>query len=51
MLTKKLEKYSVYFLNRIPTKRVTTGTLEIRLIVENKFVQRRPYRLSADEKL
>jgi len=29
---------------------VTTGQLEIRLIDQNKTVQRRPYRLSVEEK-
>jgi len=34
----------------MPHRRITTGELEIRLIDEHKPVQRRPYRLSAEEK-
>lgn len=33
-----------------PTSRVTTGQLEIRLADPNRTVQRRPYRLSPEER-
>jgi len=46
-----LEKYADNFVIGIPNNRVTKGALEIRLIDKNKTVQRRPYRLSAEEKL
>jgi len=45
-----LQEYSGSFINGIPLSRVTTGQLEIRLIDQNKTVQRRPYRLSVEEK-
>jgi len=45
-----LQEYSGSFINGIPLSRVTTGQLEIRLIDQNKTVQRRAYRLSVEEK-
>ncbi|XP_043064141.1 uncharacterized protein LOC122320104 [Drosophila ficusphila] len=45
-----LKRYSDWFIDGIPQTRVTTGNLEIRLIDPLKTVQRRPYRLSEDEK-
>jgi len=45
-----LNEYSSSFIDGIPKNRVTTGQLEIRLVDSNKTVQRRPYRLSSDEK-
>ncbi|XP_043862569.1 uncharacterized protein LOC122756547 [Drosophila santomea] len=45
-----LQEYSGSFIGGIPQSRVSTGQLEIRLIDQNKTVQRRPYRLSVDEK-
>jgi len=45
-----LREFSKSFITGIPQSRVTTGQLEIRLIDENKTVQRRPYRLSVEEK-
>jgi len=45
-----LQNYSGSFINGIPQSRVTTGQLEIRLIDPIKTVQRRPYRLSLEEK-
>jgi len=45
-----LQGYSNSFINGIPQSRVTTGQLEIRLTDQNKTVQRRPYRLSVEEK-
>ncbi|XP_044573262.1 uncharacterized protein LOC123257593 [Drosophila ananassae] len=38
-----LQGYSNSFINGIPQSRVTTGQLEIRLIDQNKTVQRRPH--------
>lgn len=49
-LVKVLQLYSQYFINGFPTTRVKTGELEIRLIDANRTVQRRPYRLSAEER-
>jgi len=49
-LTSMLQNYSGSFISGIPQSRVTTGQLEIRLIDPNKTVQRRPYRLSVEEK-
>lgn len=45
-----LELYSEYFINGFPTTRVNTGELAIRLIDPSRTVQRRPYRLSPDER-
>jgi len=45
-----LKCYSDWFIDGIPKTRVTTGQLEIRLIDQQKTVQRRPYRLSEEEK-
>lgn len=44
-----LEKFKHQFVEGVPTGRVTTGTLEIRLKDPNKVVHRRPYRLSPQE--
>lgn len=46
-----LHKYSEFFIDHIPTRRVTTGELKIDLIDQHKTVQRRPYRLSPAEKV
>jgi len=43
-------QYTEHFIIGIPSRRVTTGELEIRLLDANKTVQRRPYRLGVDEK-
>lgn len=45
-----LRKYSDFFTDGIPTRRVTTGHLRIEPIDPSKIVQRRPYRLSPAEK-
>jgi len=45
-----VDQYTEHFLVGIPSRRVTTGELEIRLLDANKTVQRRPYRLGVDEK-
>lgn len=45
-----LRKYSDYFIDGIPTRRVTTGRMRIEPIDPCKTVQRRPYRLSPAEK-
>lgn len=50
-LAEVLKSYALKFINGIPSSRVTTGELDIRLIDANKTVMRRPYRLSNDEKL
>lgn len=49
-LLKVLTKYSKYFIDGVPTRRVTTGQLKIDLIDPHKVVQRHPYRLSPTEK-
>lgn len=49
-LKKILKCFSDWFIDGIPKTRVTTGQLEIRLIDQQKTVQRRPYRLSEEEK-
>lgn len=49
-LIKLLENYSTVFIKGIPCTRVNTGEMKIRLIDPNKTVQRRPYRLSQEEK-
>lgn len=49
-LVSLLESNSDYFVEGTPTGRVTTGQLEIRLADPNRTVQRRPYRLSPDER-
>lgn len=43
-------KYSKFFVDGIPTRRVTTGVLRIDLVDPNKTVQRHPYRLAPAEK-
>lgn len=45
-----LESYSDNFVEGVPTSRVTSGQLEIKLIDASRTVQRRPYRLSMDER-
>lgn len=45
-----LNEYSDSFADGLPKKRVNTGELNIRLIDPNLTVQRRPYRLSPDER-
>ncbi|CAH2211450.1 jg9766, partial [Pararge aegeria aegeria] len=45
-----LKDYSDAFINGLPRSRVTTGELKIRLVDPSKTVQRRPYRLSPDER-
>lgn len=45
-----IDPYTEHFFNGIPSMRVTTVELEIRLLDANKTVQRRPYRLGVDEK-
>lgn len=45
-----MAKYSKFFIDGIPSRRVTIGSLEICLLDGNKTVQRRPYRLSESEK-
>jgi len=45
-----VDQYTEHFIVGIPSRRVTTGELEIRLLDANKTVQRRPYRLGVDEK-
>lgn len=49
-LIRILQKYSDFFIDGIPTRRVTTGVLRIDPIDPNKTVQRRPYRLAPTEK-
>lgn len=49
-LIKILKKYSEFFTDGIPTRRVKTGVLRIDLIDPNKTVQRHPYRLAPAEK-
>jgi hypothetical protein len=50
-LAELLTSYAPTFIKGIPTRRVTTGELEIRLTDINKTVVRRPYRQSTEEKL
>jgi len=45
-----LENYSTALVKGTPSTRVTTGEMKIRLIDPTKTVQRRPYRLSPEEK-
>lgn len=45
-----LNKYEHLFIRGYPTTRVNTGELEIRLKDPNKYVERRPYRLSPVER-
>jgi len=49
-LIKLLKDYSAAFIDGIPCTKVNTGEMTIRLIGSNKTVQRRPYRLSPNEK-
>ncbi|CAH2084993.1 unnamed protein product [Euphydryas editha] len=45
-----LNKYAHLFISGFPTTRVNTGKLEIRLKNPDKYVERRPYRLSPIER-
>ncbi|CAH2085596.1 unnamed protein product [Euphydryas editha] len=45
-----LSKYSEYFIEGMPIRRVTTGELKIDLIDPHKTVQRRPHQMSPSEK-
>ena len=45
-----LNEYSESFTDGLPKKRVCTGEVNIRLTEPNLTVQRRPYRLSPDER-
>lgn len=49
-LIRVLRKYAEYFIDGIPTHRVSTGVLRINPIDPHKMVQRRPYRLSPVER-
>jgi hypothetical protein len=49
-LLETLDRFSESFTTGMPTTRVKTGELKIRLKDPNRTVQRRPYRLSADER-
>nr|XP_049708441.1 uncharacterized protein LOC126057098 [Helicoverpa armigera] len=49
-LLRILNKYSDYFVDGVPTRRVKTGQLEIKLIDPHKVVHRSPYRLAPVEK-
>lgn len=49
-LQSALEPYADFFIVGFPTTRVNTGQLEIKLIDPNRTVQRRPYRLSPEER-
>lgn len=49
-LIEVLRGYSDFFIDGIPSRRVSTGSLKIDLIDPNKIVRRRPYRLSPAEK-
>lgn len=45
-----LRKYSEYFIEGMPTRRVTTGEMKIDLVDPHKTVQRRPHQMSPVEK-
>ncbi|KPJ05656.1 Retrovirus-related Pol polyprotein from transposon gypsy [Papilio xuthus] len=45
-----LDQFSDFFITGLPTTRVNTGELKVRLVVKNRTVQRRLYRMSADER-
>lgn len=45
-----LLKFKNNFIDGLPSRRVTSGKLDIRLKDSNKFVQRRPYRLSTEKR-
>ncbi|XP_046976624.1 uncharacterized protein LOC124542776 [Vanessa cardui] len=49
-LLKILNRFSNFFITGMPTTRVTTGELNIRLIDPNRTVQRRPYKMSIEER-
>lgn len=51
LLLNVLRKYSNYFIEGEPTRRVTTGEMKIDLIDPHKTVHRHPYRLSPAEKI
>lgn len=46
-----LSKYSEYFIEGMPVRRVTTGELKIELIDPHKTVQSRPHQMSPSEKV
>lgn len=50
VLQSVLQPFADFFITGFPTTRVKTGQLEVKLIDPNKTVQRRPYRLSPDER-
>lgn len=45
-----IRKYSKSFINGIPSSRVRSGEMKIKLVDPNRIVQRRPYRLSPNER-
>lgn len=49
-LIELLNEFSSSFVVGIPTGRIRTGEMQIKLIDPNRTVQRRPYRLSPDER-
>jgi len=49
-LISMLQNYSGSFINGIPQSRVNAGQIEVRQIDPHNTVQRRPYRLSVEEK-
>lgn len=49
-LLQTVSQFSDFFITGLPTTRVNTGELKIKLIDPNRTVQRRPYRMSADER-
>lgn len=49
-LKQLLNQYSNFFVEGIPTGRVSSGQLEIKLVDPSRTVQRRPYRMSSDER-
>ena len=51
MVISFLKKYSDYFTEGVPSRRVTTCEYQINLIDPHKTVQRCPYRLAPAEKL
>lgn len=49
-LLQTLNRFSEFFITGMPTTRVNTGELQIRLVDPNRTVQRRPYRMSMEER-
>lgn len=49
-LKRVLENYSHSFVEGVPISKVNTGQLELKLIDPSKTVQRRPYRMSPNER-